>query len=269
MTLAEAALRELLDGPSATAQRQAESANLKVHVQLDQLAAPPDPVTIKLQEIAVGDARRKLQTAEEDLAGASLLAPFDALIVQTSAVPGVNVSGSVMQLAEAGSILLRSNIDESDIGRVQVGQAAGVTFKSLGGVTYQGKVMARGVTGISSQGLVTYPVDIKLDAPDSKLLGGLSGDLTITVKESPQALVVPREAVQTVRGRSVVRVVQPDGTLAPRPVEVGISDGLNVEIVSGVNEGDRVAVQASASGANSSGGHIRIPGGGGFGGGLR
>lgn len=147
------------------------------------------------------------------------------------------------------SIRVRTYIDETDIGQVAVGQAVVLEIQALDGAEYQGRVARRAAQGESSQGLVTFAVDIEFEAPDLRLLGGLTADVTIIVGESLDALVVPRSAVVESPRGAIVQVLEADGSIARRQVQTGLSDELYTEIVEGVAEGERVVTESMAAGA--------------------
>ena len=99
------------------------------------------------------------------------------------------------------------------------------------------------------QGLVTFPVDISLDAPDEHLRAGLTADVEVLVAEARNVIVVPKAAVQTTPRGGVVFVAAADGSASRRIVQTGLSNRLLIEVVSGLEAGERVmpnAVQAQA-----------------------
>ena len=147
------------------------------------------------------------------------------------------------------SLRVRINVDENDIGMLEVGQPADLTFAALDDREYKGKVAWIAVQGEVDQGLVTFPVDITLDAPDEHLRAGLTADVEILVAEARNVIVVPKAAVQTIPRGGVVFVAAADGSASRRVVQTGLSNRLRVEVVSGLEAGERVmpnAAQAQA-----------------------
>ena len=98
---------------------------------------------------------------------------------------------------------------------------------------------------------VFYPVRVDLASAPGALKLGMSAQLNITLREAPDVLYVPSNALRRVDGQSVVTVVSPAGQVRDVAVRTGSTYGANVEILSGVAEGDVVAVftPAPASGA--------------------
>ena len=155
------------------------------------------------------------------------------------------------------------SLDELDVNEVAVGQTVNITCDSLTDAgTFEGTVTKVSVAGTTSNGVTTYPVTVRIDSAPDGLLPGMNVDATIVVEESKDALTVPVAAVQ--RGNTVY--VKDDsakntdstmvgGTVLPdgwreAAVETGLSDDSNIEITSGLSEGDTVyvpQVQAQSS----------------------
>ena len=163
-------------------------------------------------------------------------------------------------------------INEVDLVKVRLGATATVTFDALPDLTTTGTVSAISPTGTNTSGVVTYNVDITLQAIDARLRPGMSCSADILVSEVKDALVVPSAAVKTANGKKSVQVFD-IGATSPRTVEVGVGDvvGTQTQITSGLKEGQYV-VTGSASGtggAASTGASMRGVGvmmGGGAGG---
>ncbi|MCY3958555.1 MAG: efflux RND transporter periplasmic adaptor subunit [Chloroflexi bacterium] len=280
---AEAKLADLLAGADASQLRQAELAIARAEIDLADLredAEPePDPLGVERLELALSDATRALETARTALADATLISPTTGVVLTVDADVGERVSAAFLTVGVSDSLRVRINIDENDIGMLGVGQPVDLTFAALDDREYTGKVAWIAVQGEVDQGLVTFPVDISLDAPDEQLRAGLTADVEILVAEARNVIVVPKAAVQTTPRGGLVFVAAADGTSSRRVVQTGLSGRLLIEIVSGLKAGElvmpnvaqalaeaRAAAQAAreaAGGAESQGAQ---PGGAGQGG---
>ena len=158
------------------------------------------------------------------------------------------------------------------MGEVAVGQTVNISCDSLGdGASFEGRVTKVSVAGTTSNGVTTYPVTVRIDNAPDGLLPGMNVDATIVVEESKDALTVPVAAVQ--RGSTVyvkddsaknTDGVMVGGTVLPdgwreTEVETGLSDDNNIEITSGLSEGDVVYVPQMQ--AQSSSDEQMMPGG--------
>ena len=273
---AEARLADLLAGADASQLRQADLAIARAEIDLADLredAEPePDPLGVERLELALSDARRALETARTALADATLISPTTGVVLTVDADVGERVSAAFLTVGVSDSLRVRINIDENDIGMLEEGQPVDLTFAALDDREYTGKVAWIAAQGEVDQGLVTFPVDIALDAPDEQLRAGLTADVEILVAEARNVIVVPKAAVQTTPRGGLVFVAATDGSSSRRVVQTGLSGRLLIEIVSGLEAGDfvmpnvaqalaeaRAAAQAAreaAEGADGQGGQI-------------
>lgn len=275
---AEARLADLLAGADASELRQAQLAIARAEIDLADLredAEPePDPLGVERLELALSDATRALETARTALADATLISPTTGVVLTIDADVGERVSAAFLTVGVSDSLRVRINIDENDIGMLEVGQPADLTFAALDDREYSGNVAWIAAQGEVDQGLVTFPVDIALDAPGEQLRAGLTADVEILVAEARNVIVVPKAAVQTTPRGGLVFVAAADGSSSRRIVQTGLSGRLLIEIVSGLEAGELVmpnaaqalaearaaaqAARAAAGGAEGQGGQ---PGG--------
>lgn len=133
------------------------------------------------------------------------------------------------------------NVDEMDINSVQVGQSAVVTLDALEGQEFEGEITKISATASSSGNSVKYPVEIELEKADG-MLRGMSASATINVDEVKDAVLIPVNALQEKGNQTFVYTeADADGNLSGEvQVETGLSNGSQVQITSGLNEGDTV-----------------------------
>jgi len=248
-SLAEARARwaSLDAGPEALALARAEAAVSRARIKLQQLQAAPDPIELERLELAVADAQRRVEAAQATLDDATLRAPFAGVITATTASEGAQASANILSMVRLDSIRARSNIDEADIGQIQAGQTAQLTFEALRDARYAAKVSLIAPQGVTQQGITSFPVWFQLERPDRRLLGGLTASIEIVVAQADSALVVPRRAVRTQARRQFVEVLDAAGALATRPVVTGVRNDDLIEIKQGVAEGESVVVRNATS----------------------
>ena len=227
---------------------------------------------------SVLQARAELEKAEDELRKTTIFAPISGRVIMLNAEVGeVVISGTMHNeasvigvIADLSEILVEVLADETDIVQIQLGQPAEIAVDALPGSIYTGKVVEIGNAGVS---LTTQPdvtffrVKVLLDQPDGRLLSGMSARASIQVAKHADTLVVPIEAVLfrppagAAEGADEIQVVLviEDGTVAQRPVEIGISDVTHVEIVSGVADGEQVITGPSRTVEDlEPGAHVRI-----------
>jgi macrolide-specific efflux system membrane fusion protein len=151
-------------------------------------------------------------------------------------------------------------VDETDVARLAVGKPATLTFDALPGRPFRGNVTAVSPSGTLSQGVVTYPVSLSIDARNQVIPAGLTASATITIDEKDDVLVVPLRGVRRQGRDQVVEVVADDGRSEPRPVRTGLQNDQLVEITDGLAEDEQIMIQGTTTRAPNAG--PGVPGGG-------
>lgn len=232
------------------------------------------------QESASGDVGGNLASGAS---GSSASGVGSASSVGDSGEGGSASSEELYSAFEAAAFTIASNeevtvsinVDELDILSVAEGQRAAVTLDALDGETFEGTITYVAGTASSGSSSAKYPVKITLNkAEDMKL--GMSASVTISIDEAEDAVLIPINALQEKGGSTFVYTGQDsDGNLTDKvEVETGLSDGSQVEIISGLKEGDTVYYLKAESTDSSQGfdmaeGQERaMPDGEGFGGGM-
>ena len=160
---------------------------------------------------------------------------------------------------------LSVSIDELDIMSVQEGQDVTIVLDALPEDTFHGTVSKISASGNIQSGVTTYPVTITLtDVGDAAVMAGMNATATISIATSENVLLIPLDALQESGSEKFVLVAgSPDGESGMserRTVETGLSDGTNVEIISGLSEGEQIIYEQSVS--TDSSGQSAFPGGG-------
>ncbi len=259
---------------SLAADKQAiASANLSMaqtQASLDQLNNGPTALQIQSQELSITQAKNSLADAKANLANDYVTAPFAGVITNIAAKIGQPAPATLAVLISSQQ-LAQGTFNEIDIVNVKVGQPATITLNALPNMTLTGKVSQVDSLGTVSQGVVSYNVQVALDAPNSTVKPGMSDSIAVVTTVKQDVLLVPSSAVTTRQGTSSVKVMGANGVPTTTQVTIGLSNSTMTEIVSGLNEGDNVVTQTIAkpttttTPAAPSAGGIRIPGLGGGG----
>jgi len=215
---------------------------------LADLIKGTDPLDIRSQELTLKQRNYALQDAQEQLANATVRAPFDGVVAEIS----VQVGDSVSSGGSAGTFITQQRIAETtlnevDVASVQAGQKATLTFDAIDGLTITGIVSDIDAIGAVSQGVVSYGIKISFDTQDERIKSGMSVSANIITAVKTDALLVPSEAVKSEDGKTGTVDVLVDGAPKTQTVELGLSDDTSIEITSGLNEGDAVITQTSTA----------------------
>ena len=256
VTTAEEALAKLQSGADAVELAGAKYNLAKAQDDLATASAGPDTKALQLAQARYDAAKALAEEAQATLDSATMVAPFDGTVISVGVEAGDTVSAGTVAvtLADLSTLRITAIIDESDISQVQVGQTAQITFDALSGKRFTGKVLEIPLEGTLSQNVLTYKVPVSLEGTaNAGLRPGMTANLKITVGQRQNALLVPMLAVQETDSGSVVLLKDATtGESTETPVELGLSDGTNWEVLRGLNEGDQVLVEYSTSSTQSS-----------------
>lgn len=227
---------------------------------------------IATAELRLQQARLDLEDREQQQKDRSqnrlVVAPIDGTVVLPAKPVGVGDSinqGTVFgRVVDYSQLQVVTPVDELDVAKVRPGQRVRLTAAALPGKNISGEVLKVASQGTSQSGVATFDVTIKIEAnPELKV--GMTVNAEVLVEQRQNVLLVPIEAVNEQRGRSIVMVPGEPGEDgkpgSPRPVQVrtGAYDAARIEIIEGLQEGQQVLIQAAQSRAGNIPG-IRIPG---------
>jgi HlyD family secretion protein len=259
---AAVARHESLLAGAADADIAAAEADLaSAQATLDDLLSGPSAADLKIAETRVAQAETGLLEAQNDLAEASLKAPFAGIVTTIHVAEGELSSGVAVELFDSQSLEVVLGVDEIDVGQLALGQPATVTLE-----TWPNDEISSEVTAIApsptadNSGLVTYNVHLTLDDTDLPVLAGMTANADLITDVGKDVLLVPNAAVTADRekGTHSVNLVRTaaDGTVTVESVEVtiGLQDRENTQIVSGLQEGDVVLLGTFAAPVRTFGG---------------
>ena len=218
-----------------------------------------------------------LTDAQSNVAETIITAPMDGIVVGepksvgTMAVQGNSNPTVIMYIANTSQKQIMAKIDETDIGQIQIGQDATFTVDTYTGQTFTAHVSkishtdtsntwnttgssSSNSSSSSSASVIYYYVTLDVDDPDDVLKLGMTARVEINTSEKENALVVPIAALKTNdKGSYVLRVNDNDnGQTEQVNVTTGIYSDEYVEILSGLDEGDKVSITYNASKSSSS-----------------
>ena len=269
---ADASLQRLLDSPSAAEIAAAESQLAQAEATLANLLDGASTEKIAIYQAQVQQARINLAAAQENLADASLLAPFAGVITAVHVAEGEMANGLAAELVDTDSLEVVLSVDEVDIGDLAVGQAAIITLETWPGEEIAGEIVSIAPkSSASNSAIVAYEVRLSLGETDLPVLIGMTAEADLITAAKEGVLLVPNQAITPDRSAGTYSVnlieTSPDGGITTRPVEVtiGLKDDDYTEITSGLSEGDRLSLNIITGAAEEEQGGIfgmRPPGGG-------
>jgi RND family efflux transporter MFP subunit len=210
--------------------------------------------TLRAAQLGMEKAQVALDMANDDLEKAVMVAPFDGVIAMVDIKEGDSLSAfdyatrTIIELIDPSSMELSAEVDEIDVPNVKLGQRAIISVDALPGAQLEGEVTSVSPVATEESGLVLYKIKVRFAVPEgSRLRAGMSATADIVISGRSGVLLVPSRAVgEDSQGNPVVKVMV-NGQIEERAVVIGISDGYQTEILSGLNEGDTVVVEKKAS----------------------
>ena len=177
-------------------------------------------------------------------------APIDGLVIgkpipagQTVA-PGISNPMVLLTVADLSKMQIQVQVDESDIGRVKLGQKIDFTVDAYPGKTFTGVVSLISQKAVIQQNVIYYTVYVNVDSSQGLLFPTMTARVTIKVGESRNTLIVPLSAIKETKGQKYVQVMV-DGKPQSVQVQPGLADDEKVEILSGIQEGDQIVLPAA------------------------
>ncbi|HOU13051.1 MAG TPA: efflux RND transporter periplasmic adaptor subunit [Anaerolineae bacterium] len=201
-------------------------------------------------ELTLEQARINLAKAQEALAGATLVAPFDGTVTAINCTVGVTCNGAAIVLANLGAPVVEFWIEEADMSSAAVGNPVRIIFEALPDYEYDGKIYQVDpvLTTVGGTAAVQLWATIDTAAYPVKLLGNMNADVEVVAGEALNAILVPVQALRDLgNGQYAVFVVKSDGELEMRTVEIGLMDYVNAEVKSGLASGEVVTLADNTS----------------------
>ena len=236
------------------AQADLESAQVRSdELKVQEMSLDLKREDVKLAEAQVESDKIGLSTAKQRLIETKVYAPIDGVVsvrnvqigqIISSGISNVGGGTTVMTLSDLSRLFVLASVDESDIGKVETGQMTRITADAFPGFNFRGKVVRIATRGVSTANVVTFEVKIEVLGKNRQLLKPeMTANIDIIADKDDKTLLVPVTAVaRREQGKRVVSVQKPDGSTEEREVEVGISDGVNMAVKSGLKEGETVII---------------------------
>jgi HlyD family secretion protein len=210
---------------------------------------------IAQSQAQIAQSRANLTQLEEQLSYTDVKSPMDGIVLSRDVVMGDAVSsilvlGSsatlVMTLGDTSQVYVKGKVDESDIGRVYLGQPARIKVESFKDKTFNGVVTKISPMGVEKDNVTTFEVRVSINNPGGELKAEMTANAEIILEEHKNVLQIPEGAILYDKDKKAsVEVPEPkakDGKTKVA-VSIGISNGAKTEVLSGLKENQEVVLQ--------------------------
>ncbi len=200
--------------------------------------------------------RANLKQLTEQLAYTTIVSPIDGIVLSRDvevgdAVSSILVLGSsatlVMTLGDTSEVYVKGKVDESDIGKVYLGQPARIKVESFKDKTFTGKVTKISPMGVEKDNVTTFEVRASINNPGGELKANMTANAEVILEEHKGVLQVPEGAIIYDKDKKAsVEIPDPKGKDGKRKVavKIGISNGAKTELLeSSLKENDQVVLQ--------------------------
>lgn len=207
------------------------------------------PWSVKLLELQVDIARANLDATKLNLEKAVIVAPFDGVVADITITEGKDLSTATLatpaiSLVDTSEIEMPGFIDEIDIAMVQPGQEANIILDALPDEEVKGRVAFISLIGTIRTGVVSYDTTITLENPTEELRDGMTATAEVIIERRDDVLLIPNKAIRGTWENPTVLVLV-DEQVEEREIALGLTDGINTEVLSGLEEGEKVELPAS------------------------
>ena len=199
--------------------------------------------------------RANLKQLEEQLGYTTIESPLDGIVLSRDveigdAVSSILVLGSsatlVMTLGDTSEVYVKGKVDESDIGKVYLGQPARIKVESFKDKTFTGKVTKISPMGVEKDNVTTFEVRVSINNPEGILKAMMTANAEIILEEHKNVLQIPEGSIIYDKDKKAsVEVPDPKAKEGKKKlaVNIGISNGAKTELLQGLKEGDQVVLQ--------------------------
>lgn len=227
---------------------------------------------VKNSQETVSQRKTALAQARTNLSYANIYAPIDGIILSREVEEGQTVAASMTTptlftiAKDITKMQVEANVDEADIGGVEVSQRVSFTVDAYPQEEFSGRVRQVRLSATTESNVVTYTIIIDADNPEQKLKPGLTATITIFTQELKDIDTVPASAIafspdtETLQkyyqqnqitakipeiktGKNKEKYIwikNNDGSLSQKQITIGINDGINIQVVSGLTGSEQI-----------------------------
>ncbi|MCB0199357.1 MAG: efflux RND transporter periplasmic adaptor subunit [Anaerolineae bacterium] len=239
---AQAALEKLLAPPDSDATAALQARVAQAEAEMQQLLAGADPADIEAAQIAIDQATTNVEAARLSLERAVLTSPIGGTVTEVTAGSGEIVgTGPLLTITDLNDLRVELYVDESDMALIAPGHVVNITLQADSDSQYFGEIVHVSPALATIDGVQVLRAESSIENPPAYLRPGMTASLQVIAAAANNALLVPLDALRELSAGSYAVFVVEDGQPKMRPVEVGIMDFANAEILSGLEKGDVIS----------------------------
>ncbi|MDD4980831.1 MAG: efflux RND transporter periplasmic adaptor subunit [Candidatus Omnitrophica bacterium] len=196
-----------------------------------------------LLDAARGQGEKALKYWKEVYKGIPLLSPIEGEVIVATTQPGQTVTTADAVVVLSDHLITRAQVDETDIGRVKLGQKAIITLDAYPDTKIKAAVEHIYYESKTVNNVTIYEVDLTPEKVPPFFRSGMNATADFIVESKENILIIPQEALRKEKGESFVLVKQESNKVPLKTrVTLGVSDDKNIEVISGVDKDDKILI---------------------------
>ena len=246
-------------GEELSAQQRLDVANITLQGLQNRKTSRYARSDVAHAQASVSEAQANYAAAQAVIAQSNIHAPFDGTVyyLPVSQSQYVQQGEQLLEVADLTHLRVKAYFDEPEIGNLQIGQVATVAWDAKHGRIWNGRVDRLPSTIINYGTRNVGETIISLDNPDGDLLPNVNVTVTVTTQHLDNVLTIPREALHTEAGADYVYLVVGDA-VHRQPVTIGSINLTQVQILTGLKDGDTVALGTTSGESITEGVPVRV-----------
>lgn len=209
----------------------------------EEMSAAEDALLVVSEGVSRSNANASSTLIRSTISGLILDVPVkvgNSVILSNTFNDGTTIAS----VANMNDLIFRGNIDESEVGRIHTGMTMSITIGALQNLRFDALLEYISPKAVQSNGANQFEIKASITIKDSvEMRSGYSANAEIVLAEAKDVLAVPESAIEFSGDSTFVYVVGGSGddkTYTRTPVETGLSDGVKIQILKGLTEGDKV-----------------------------
>ena len=204
---------------------------------------------ISEQEETYAEVSEKWEEFSSHINENAVCAKYNGVITSVDLAVGdsIHTNDTLITLYDMEEVSISATVKEDDMSDISVGTEANISFTAYPDQIFQAKVTEISDASSDSSGTVTYEVTVTLQGDVTGLFQGMTGEITFITKEEKEVLYVSNRAIIREGTQSYVKIKGENEQAKKVKVITGFSDGVNVEIIEGLSEGDIVLIESKVN----------------------
>ncbi len=191
-------------------------------------------------------AQEELEAFEAFIGDGIIISEYSGVVTEVGFAQGdaLTDGGTVASFQNTDDVTISVSVNQEDISRVAVGNRVVIELNAYTDTQFEGKVQSISTSATSGSSTVDYVVTVLFTGDVTKVYADMTGSVTFVEEEVSDVLYVSKRSIIEEGKTSYVKVLEDDGTIRKQEVETGFSDGYQIEIVSGLEEGQTVIIES-------------------------